>query len=94
MLNDRFLEDKSWLAGDKLSAADIAIYLMFNFFARLAAKEEVSKLSIDMLPIGQKYLRLGNLLQNIEQVLNVDGVYLPDWGEVCSQYLIFLLWEF
>ena len=47
-----------------------------------------------MASIGQKYLGLGSLLQNIEQVLNVDGVYLPDWGEVCSQYLIFLLWEF
>ena len=72
----------------------LCLIFLFNFFARLAAKEEVSKLSIDMLPIGQKCLGLGSLLQNIEQVLNVDGVYLPDWGEVCSQYLIFFLWEF
>ena len=31
VLNDHVLEDKSWLPGDKF-AADIAIYLMFNFF--------------------------------------------------------------
>ncbi|WP_094675671.1 glutathione S-transferase family protein [Hydrocoleum sp. CS-953] len=79
ILNDNVLADKNWLAGDKLSAADIAIYPIFKFVEKLAAQEEVSKLNIDILPIEQKYPKLGNLLQKIDEMPNVDSLYPPDW---------------
>ena len=79
ILNDNILADKNWLGGDRLSAADIAIYPMFKFLERLAANEEVGKLNIDILPIEQKYPKLGNLLQNIEEIPNVDSLYPPHW---------------
>ncbi len=79
MLNDNILADKNWLAGDKLSAADIAIYPVVRFVEKLAAQEDVSKLNIDILPIEEKYPKLGNLMQNIDAMPNVESLYPPDW---------------
>ncbi|NES03027.1 MAG: hypothetical protein F6K22_09290 [Okeania sp. SIO2F4] len=79
MLNDNISADENWLAGDKLSAADIAIYPVVRFVEKLAAQEDVSKLNIDILPIQEKYPKLGNLVQKIDEMPNVESLYPPDW---------------
>ncbi|NES93232.1 MAG: hypothetical protein F6K13_30705 [Okeania sp. SIO2B9] len=67
------------MAGNRLSAADIAIYPIFKFVEKLAVQEDVSKLNIDILPIEKKYPKLGDLLQKIDEMPNVDSLYPPDW---------------
>ncbi|WP_371357256.1 glutathione binding-like protein [Hydrocoleum sp. CS-953] len=79
MLNDNISADENWLAGDKLSAADIAIYPVVRFVEKLAAQEDVSKLNLDILPIQEKYPKLGNLVQKIDEMPNVESLYPPDW---------------
>ena len=48
------LADRDWLAGDKLSAADIVTYPMLKFIERAATKEQAQELNLDLLPYYRK----------------------------------------
>ena len=73
------LADRDWLAGDKLSAADIVTYPMLKFIERAATKEQAQELNLDLLPFAEKYPKLGKWLQKIEEIPGVRDTYPPHW---------------
>ena len=84
-LNDEFtllngvLADRDWLAGDRLSAADIVTYPMLKFIERAATREQAKELNLDLLPFAEKYPNLGKWLQKIEKIPRVRDTYPPHW---------------
>ena len=73
------LADRDWLAGDRLSAADIVTYPMLKFIERAATREQVKELNLDLLPFAEKYPNLGQWLQKIEKIPGVRDTYPPHW---------------
>lgn len=78
LLND-ILVNKDWLAGDRLSAADIIIYPLLKFAERAATRVQAKKLNLDLLPFEKKYFNLGKWLQKIEEIPGVCNTYPPHW---------------
>ena len=84
-LNDEFtllngvLAERTWLAGNQLSAADIVIYPMLKLVERAANKEEGKELNLDLLPFAEKYPNLAKWLQKIEKISGVRDTYPPHW---------------
>ncbi|MDJ0635812.1 MAG: glutathione S-transferase family protein [Xenococcaceae cyanobacterium MO_188.B29] len=74
-----FLADRSWLAGDQLSAADIVTYPLLKFVERAANKEQAKELNLDLLPFAEKYPNLEKWLQKIEEIPGVRDTYPPYW---------------
>ena len=71
--------NRDWLAGDRLSAADIVTYPMLKFIERAATREQAKELNLDLLPFAEKYPKLGKWLQKIEKIPRVRDTYPPHW---------------
>ena len=78
LLND-ILENKDWLAGDRLSAADIVTYPILKLIDRAATREPAKKLNLDLFPFEKKRPYLGEWLQKIENIPGVLNTYPPHW---------------
>ena len=74
-----FLTDRDWLAGNRLSAADIVTYPLLKFIERAATREQTKELNLDLLPFAEKYPNLGQWLQKIEEIPGVRDTYPPHW---------------
>ena len=70
-----------WLAGDTLSAADIAVYPSIEVLLRAAGKPEAQPLDLRLLPLEKTHPALAAWRQRIEALPGYDGAYPPHWRE-------------
>ncbi len=75
------LSRSPWLAGDTLSAADIAVYPSIEVLMRAAGKPEAQPLDLRLLPFEKTHPALAAWRQRIQALPGYDGAYPPHWRE-------------
>lgn len=73
------LEGKEWLAGDRLTAADVATYPAIQLAQRAASREQAQSLALDLLPLAEKYPQLVAWMQRLENLPGAKETYPPHW---------------
>ena len=69
----------SWLAGDMLSAADIAVYPFLQLLVRAAGKDAAKPLDLGLLPWESRYPKLAAWGKRIEGLPGYERTYPPHW---------------
>lgn len=77
-LNDR-LSKTSWLVGDQLSAADIAVFPLIQLVLRAAGKEAAQPFNFGFAPLRQYYPHLARWVEGIEALPDYERTYPPHW---------------
>lgn len=78
-LLDRTLANNRWLAGAKLSAADIAVYPFLKLLLRVAARDEAKPLDLGFLPFEAHYPKLADWMKGVETIPGYARTYPPHW---------------
>lgn len=76
---DSRLSNRAWLVGEKISAADIAIYPMIQLILRAASKEAAQPFNLNWSPLAQFYPNLAQWAGRIEALPNYQRTYPPHW---------------
>ena len=74
-------EAASARAGERLSAADIAVYPFVEGLLRAAGKETVRPLGLGFLPLAERYPALEDWRQRIASLPGYERTYPPHWRE-------------
>ena len=75
------LRDGRWLAGDALSAADIAIYPIVEGILRAAAKPAARAVDIRVLPFERTHPSMAAWRKRIMALPGYDNAYPPHWRD-------------
>ena len=70
-----------WLAGGRLSAADLAVYPFVELLLRAAGKESLRSMSLGFLPLAERYPALEDWRQRITGLPGYARSYPPHWRE-------------
>ncbi len=73
--------DSAWLAGEAISAADIAIYPFVRSLLRAASKEQAKPLELGFLPFDARYPRLDAWMKQVEGVPGYERTVPPHWRQ-------------
>jgi glutathione S-transferase len=74
--------DKSdWIAGSRISAADLSVHTSLQLLLRAAAKPIAVPLDLGFAPLAQRYPKLAALSARIEALPGYDKTYPPHWRE-------------
>jgi glutathione S-transferase len=73
------LAGRDWLAGNALSAADIAVFPMLKSFERAASKPQAADFDLNLLPIRDRYPAIARWIARIEALPGYDRTYPPHW---------------
>jgi glutathione S-transferase len=76
---EAILERQEWLAGDRISAADLAAFPMVKSLERAAGKPRADEFGLGLLPIATRYPALGRWAARIEALPGYDRTYPPHW---------------
>jgi glutathione S-transferase len=76
---DERLAASPWLAGDKISAADIGVFPLVQLLLRAASKEAAQPFNLGLLPLGQTFPNVARWVQRIETLPNYQRTYPPHW---------------
>ena len=68
-----------WLAGGKISAADICAYPFIKSLLRAAGKPEAASLNLDLLPFEGRYPKLAKWMQRVEAIPGAAQASPPHW---------------
>jgi glutathione S-transferase len=69
----------TWLAGEKLSAADLVVYPVLMQLLRAATREDGASLSLAIHPLDTHFPQLGAWAARIENLPGYDNAYPPHW---------------
>ena len=72
---------RGWLALERLSAADLAVYPLVEALLRAAGKEAVRPLGLGFLPLAESYPALEDWRQRIAALPGYARTYPPHWRE-------------
>ncbi len=75
------LENKNYLASDKLTAADVVLYPVIPFLSRAAIKENTEEVSGKLRAIDDNYPAIGAWCKRIESIPGFEKTYPPHWKE-------------
>jgi glutathione S-transferase len=78
---DMALGAGSWLAGDRLSAADLTAFPSIKLLLRAASKPMAEPLNLGFTPLADCYPRLAAWSGQIEALPGYDATYPPHWRE-------------
>jgi glutathione S-transferase len=70
-----------WLAVERLSAADLAVYPFVETLLRAAGKEAVHPMGLSFLPLAERYPALEDWRQGIAALPGYARTYPPHWRE-------------
>lgn len=73
------LRTTPWLVGQAISAADIALYPFIEVVLRAAAHPSAQELSLDLLPLAQRYPAIGRWVERIKALPRYERTYPPHW---------------
>ena len=71
----------SWLAGGRVSAADIAVYPYLEGLLRAAGKDAAEPLDLGLLPFAERYPALAAWRERVATLPGYDEAYPPHWRE-------------
>jgi glutathione S-transferase len=81
----RAMEDalarRRWLAGDDLSAADIAVYPFIELLLRAAGKDAALPLDLRLLPLPKTYPAIAAWRERIVALPGYERTYPPHWRQ-------------
>lgn len=75
------VQGSKWLAGEELSAADIAIYPFVKSLLRAASRNEAKPLDLGFLPFDAAYPRLDAWMKRIESLPGYERTVPPHWRQ-------------
>lgn len=75
------LKSSPWIAGDALSAADIAVNPFVEGVLRGAAKPAAQDLDLRVLPLTKTFPKLGAWRERIRALPCYEAAYLPHWRD-------------
>jgi glutathione S-transferase len=70
-----------WLAVERLSAADLAVYPFVEALLRAAGKEAVRPMGLGFLPLAERCPALEDWRQRIAALPGYERTYPPHWRE-------------
>ncbi len=73
------LDDAPYLAGDELSAADVAIYPSLMQLMRAAGRDEAVALDLGLAPLGGCFPAIAKWCERIEGLPGYERAYPPHW---------------
>jgi glutathione S-transferase len=69
----------SWLAGDRLSAADLIAYPILMQLCRAAAREDATPLGLALYPFSAYFPSLDGWCRRMESLEGFENAYPPHW---------------
>ncbi len=76
---EKILEQKKWLTGDEMSAADIGLFPLLMIQQRALGKTEADTLNLSFNPLSDQYPNLLRWSQQIEALPYYQKTYPPHW---------------
>jgi glutathione S-transferase len=76
---DTALGEAPYLAGPRLSAADLVVFPHVRSIERAASKEAARPLGLDLVPLSERWPRLHAWSRRIEALPNYERTYPPHW---------------
>ncbi len=73
------LARRRWLAGDQLSAADIAVYPFVELLLRAAGKDAAQPLDLRLLPLAKTYPAIAAWRERIMALPGYERTFPPHW---------------
>ncbi|MFT3774339.1 MAG: glutathione S-transferase family protein [Minicystis sp.] len=78
---DEALTDRAWLVGDRLSAADIAIYPNIKLVQRAASRPSAERFELALAPLEERFPHVATWCARIEAIPGYDVTYPPTWRD-------------
>jgi len=78
-LLDARLSSQPWLAGEKLSAADLIVFPVVMQLCRAAARENAAPHDLGVYPLSEHFPKLDVWSKRIEALDGFDNAYPPHW---------------
>jgi glutathione S-transferase len=72
---------RGWLTGERLSAADLAVYPFVEALLRAAGKEAVRPIGLGFVPLAQRHPALEDWRQRVTALPGYARTYPPHWRE-------------
>jgi glutathione S-transferase len=79
MTIDGHLAQSDWLVGERISAADIAVFPLIQLLLRAASKEAAHPFNLRLIPLSQTYSSIAKWVSRIEALPNYQRTYPPHW---------------
>ncbi|NUQ75612.1 MAG: glutathione S-transferase family protein [Polyangiaceae bacterium] len=75
------LGNAPWLAGERMTAADLGVFPTLKLLLRAAGKPIAEPLGLGFAPLEERYPRLAAWSARIEALPGYDATYPPHWRE-------------
>jgi glutathione S-transferase len=76
---DARLAGSNWLVGERISAADIAVFPLIQLLLRAASKEAAAAFELGWIPLSLAYPNLAQWMGRIEALPGYERTYPPHW---------------
>ena len=76
---DQRLAQADWLVGERVSAADIAVFPLIQLVQRAASKDAAQPFNLGLMPLSQYYPNIAKWISQIEALPNYQRTYPPHW---------------
>ena len=73
------LGDGDWLVDDKVSAADIVAHTYLEFLLRIAGRDEVRQLDLELNDMANRYPGISGWREAATGLNGYDRAYPPHW---------------
>ena len=73
------LSARNYLAGEKISAADVVVFPMIQALLRALSLPEATSLKLDFLPFASHYPNISNWIERITTIPGYENTYPPNW---------------
>ena len=68
-----------WLAGDRISAADLTVFPAMQSIQRASSKENAKPFELGWLPIADRWPKIAAWMKRIEALPGYERTYPPHW---------------
>jgi glutathione S-transferase len=68
-----------WLAGDSISAADVAVFPLLQVLGRAATRDAAKPLELGFAPLADRYPKLAEWVRRVEALPGYERTYPPHW---------------
>lgn len=78
---DEQLARSSWLVGNAMSAADIAVFPLVQLCLRAAVKDAARPFNLQVAPLSDHYSNVAKWVRQIETLAYYERTYPPHWRQ-------------
>ena len=79
VLYEGIVSGSPWLAGDAVSAADVAVFPLLQVLGRAATRDAAKPLELGFAPFGERYPKLAEWSRRVEALPGYARTYPPHW---------------